>query len=132
MDAKVERRNDMSAFLTSGGQTSLTAEGQRRLSNKICALGLDHALHVANGWGLADFVVQRPVRPLAKGEERFYVPASSLPHNLTELGQLRRACIMDKATKKTWIEIIHPPEPANRPHVVSDRGTVGWQMWFWL
>ena len=126
------RRNDMSAFLTSGRQTSLTAEGRRRLSNNICALGLDHALHVANGWGLADFAAQRLARPLTKGEERFNVPASSLPHNLNELGQLRRATIIDKATKKTWIEIIHPPEPVNRLHVVSDRGTVGWQMWFCL
>ena len=89
----VARRDAIKGFLQPAGYRAKNPEDAARLSQKICALGLHHALEVACGWGLEVFRPRRRAVPLGPSETRYYVRHDALPPHTTKLGQVCRSCV---------------------------------------
>lgn len=101
-----------------------------RISACIIVKGLDHALQRGAKLSLRFFENPHVVARLKPEEDRFYRTRQELPAALCPDGVLRRACIIDKHTRKTRLELIRCDGPRHRLHCRSDRGSVGWTQWF--
>ena len=86
----------------------------------------DHTWQETTGFGLSHFVPQRVCKPLAVGEDRFWIPVGSLPPRLREHshGRARRACLR-LAGGGTTLEV-HWHSQRALLHCWLDMGAVGW------
>eukprot|EP00971_Amphidinium_carterae_P332458 6466628-Amphidinium_carterae.2 len=103
--------------------------GSKLVSNQLCVKGLEHALQVTLSWKLKDYTCEDRVTPLARAEHRYYVTE---PAELLTEGRVRRACVENTDTQERRVEVSDAFIATPRVHFTSDRGTVGWQMLFWM
>lgn len=83
------------------------------------------------GFGLGGFAVARVPKPLAKTQQRYMVPSSSLPPPLgSQGGQSTRACVRDESTGERWLEVLW----TDRRLLIEvlDCGSIGWPSKFYL
>lgn len=133
---KAARKLELQNFLTGTGRVRKTEEPekQQRFTNKLYALGLDHALQIACDIGLANFLPQNP-QELQK---------LHIDHTAEDPQELQEVHIDDKAedtdssssTSSTDSDSdsdreTEDTQAQHQIHIVCDRGMAGWQMWFW-
>ena len=87
---------------------SKASESTRLVPNQYYILALESAIKGGLGISLQTFASKVPARALTMTQERFYVPASSLPNARAPLPgspARQRSCISDSATGERRLEI---------------------------
>eukprot|EP00971_Amphidinium_carterae_P350257 6491458-Amphidinium_carterae.5 len=103
-----------------------------RVPSVLALRALNHGLRVSSSGSLSlsTFVPAVPMRKLSGEEVRFFRPVSEFPEHMRGRGLKRRACILNRATKKTRIEVPRDADNGHRLHIRSDRGSSAWSPLF--
>ena len=126
-----QRRRDF-LKLSGDGRPARPALTRKRLANWRSVLALDHALRGAFGFGLLQFLPERPCKLLQPGHSRPFLATAELPDTLqwASRGRVRRSCLRT-AEGQTRLECLWLGK-RNVLHCVLGQGAIGWQARGWL
>lgn len=107
-------------------------ESESMVANQMVVKAIDHALRGGAGRALIGFKPSRRLEPLRPGEERYFLDIAALPQSCAREGACQRACVRDKATGSTRLEL--PSELIGEAslHVRSDQGAIGWPAYIYM
>lgn len=135
-EGKEAWKRRMRAFFGKGEKQRSGHKGcmqAKRVANFDCVLGLDQALQSTYGFGLAALVPLRPLRPLAAGVRREYLPIAALPQSIQASagGRVRRSVLLDPSTERPQLETAWGGV-RRLLHSMIDCGSVGWMSKNWV
>eukprot|EP00971_Amphidinium_carterae_P350172 6491414-Amphidinium_carterae.3 len=111
-----------------------STQAPQRIPSLLALRALNHGLRVSSAGklSLSSFIPSVPVQRLSADERRFFRPVEEFPVQMQLRGLKRRACIVDRVTKKTRLEVPRDADMGHRLHIRSDRGSSSWSPLFGL
>jgi hypothetical protein len=113
-DFREKLKSFFSAHATAATSNPKEKDKNLRLPTVLTLKATDHALQTGAGLSLSFFFHPRPLAKLLPNEVRYYVLADSLDNPFKSAGQLQRACILNKDTKATRLELIRDDTAVRR------------------